>query len=349
MFEFSSSYIKSRIDTRKITAVWAFSETALGGILHVLKIPLAGLFIGSAAVLFISLLAQYGNSKKEILKATMIVIIVKAVVTPYVPLNSYLAVALQGILGFFYFILIPNERIAAIMFGASALFFAALQKFLMMTILFGNTLWESFDTFVKFVLDQVPLLHGKTSFSASFVLITFYTLLHVFAGIYVGLRSIRFENWLLQKSNTLIILQMTDEEQNNLFQKPKNKKRKRWWQRTSGVIIILISGCVMIISYAFPHLSKSNIYDVTFMLVRSFVITFLWFALISPLVMRIFKFFVERQQSQHSAEVAFVANLFPSFKSKINYCWKISPDTKGIKRYRKFLSDSLALLFLADL
>lgn len=349
MFEFSDSYIKNRIDTRKITAVWAFSETALGGILHALQIPLTGLFIGSAAVLFISLLAQYGKSKPEILKATMIVIIVKAVVTPYVPLNSYLAVTIQGILGFIFFSLIPSKRVAAVLFGASALFFAALQRLIMMTILFGATIWNSLDTFVKFILDQIPILNVQISFSASFFLIAVYTVIHIVAGMYVGLRSTRFEIWLVQKFNTLNILQMATQEQNNLFQKPKSGKRKKWWQRVSGIVIIAISVCVMIISYVFPQLSKSSIYDITFMLVRSFMITFLWFVFISPLIMKAFKLFVEKQQYEHSAEVTFIANLFPSFKSKVNYCWRLSTDVKGINRYRKFLSDSLALLFLSDL
>ncbi|MCK5088079.1 MAG: hypothetical protein KAQ90_11190, partial [Melioribacteraceae bacterium] len=66
----------------RLTALWAFSEAALGGILHALKIPLTGLFVGGAAVIFISLIAYYSEKKHAILRATLLVVIVKFVVAP---------------------------------------------------------------------------------------------------------------------------------------------------------------------------------------------------------------------------------------------------------------------------
>jgi chromate transport protein ChrA len=87
----------------RIIALWAFSESAFGGILHALAIPFRGLFIASAAVLFISMIGLFGKSNREILKATLIVILIKAVVSPHSPLTAYLAVSLQGLLGFLFF------------------------------------------------------------------------------------------------------------------------------------------------------------------------------------------------------------------------------------------------------
>jgi len=49
----------------RITALWAFSESAFGGILHAFKIPFRGLFIASAAVLFISLIALFSKNNKN--------------------------------------------------------------------------------------------------------------------------------------------------------------------------------------------------------------------------------------------------------------------------------------------
>ncbi len=43
----------------KLILLWAFSESALGGMLHALRIPLTGLFVGGSAVIFISLIAHY--------------------------------------------------------------------------------------------------------------------------------------------------------------------------------------------------------------------------------------------------------------------------------------------------
>ena len=94
---------EERLSFLRITALWAFSESAFGGILHALAIPFRGLFISSAAVLFISLIALFSKSSKEILKATLIVILIKALVSPHSPLAAYFAVSLQGVLGYLLF------------------------------------------------------------------------------------------------------------------------------------------------------------------------------------------------------------------------------------------------------
>jgi len=73
------------ISVLRITALWAFSESAFGGILHALTIPLRGIFINSASVLFICLIALFSKSSKEILKSTLIVILIKAFVSAYTP------------------------------------------------------------------------------------------------------------------------------------------------------------------------------------------------------------------------------------------------------------------------
>ena len=90
----------------RITALWGFSESALGGILHAFKIPVTGLFVGSAAVIFITLIAYFSHEtsdtllrKGTILKATFTVLIIKGFVSPYTPVTAYFAVLLQGFMG----------------------------------------------------------------------------------------------------------------------------------------------------------------------------------------------------------------------------------------------------------
>lgn len=100
----SYGYYSNRlqIDPKRIIAIWGFSEAALGGILHALKIPLTGMFVGGAAVVLITLLAHFSQKKSIILNATVTVIIIKAVISPHSPLAAYFAVTLQGLLGFIF-------------------------------------------------------------------------------------------------------------------------------------------------------------------------------------------------------------------------------------------------------
>ena len=65
---------------QRLTAFWAFSEAALGGVLHITRLPFKGILIAGAATVFITLIGQFSKSRGTILKSTLLVIIVKYVV-----------------------------------------------------------------------------------------------------------------------------------------------------------------------------------------------------------------------------------------------------------------------------
>ena len=175
---------KLKID--KITALWAFSEAALGGILHALKIPFTGLFIGGSAVIFISLLAFYADSRKVIFESTLKVILVKFVVSPYSPLAAYFAVFLQSILGYILFFG-GFKKTSAILLGFLSLLLSSFQKIFILTIIFGMTLWESIDIFFDFVLKK--LLPGSLNieiYNVTYFVVGTYIFTHVIGGLFAG-------------------------------------------------------------------------------------------------------------------------------------------------------------------
>src|SRR4030065_271608 len=169
--------LSSHILQRTI-ALWAFSESACGGSLHALTISLRGLFISSAAVLFISLIALFSKSSKEILKATLIVILIKALVSPHSPLTAYLAVSLQGVLGFLFFSTKKFYRLSALLLGLLVLLFSGIQKIVVLTILFGNMLWESFDFFIEQVSAEIFRVNHP-DLNYGYIPIAAYVLLHL--------------------------------------------------------------------------------------------------------------------------------------------------------------------------
>ncbi|MBJ7428659.1 MAG: hypothetical protein JHD28_06865, partial [Bacteroidia bacterium] len=59
----------------KLTALWAFAECSLGGLMHLFKIPFTGFFVGGFAVIIIGLIAHFSNQNfKTILQSTILVI-----------------------------------------------------------------------------------------------------------------------------------------------------------------------------------------------------------------------------------------------------------------------------------
>ena len=307
------------------------------------------MFLGGAAVIFISLIAHYSIDKSAILRATLIVILVKAFVSPYSPLTAYFAVALQGTLGYLFFRTIKYERIAALLLGFFSLLFSALQKIILLTLLFGTGLWKSIDLFVDFVLSQIPILTHSPSFSFSLIIIVLYAGLHIAVGIYVGIKSSLIPKWIINKSKSFERLRYDFQNEEDNFIEKKSHKKKQWWRRSSGISLFIFLIVLMTLSYFYPQLGKNRAYDILFMLIRSIVITIIWFSILSPFILKHFKRFIEKNKFKHASEINSITMLFPNFKRIINFCWKASMPHKGIKRIRMFLSDSLALLLFAEI
>lgn len=337
-----------QIDPKRIIAIWGFSEATLGGILHALKIPPTGMFVGGIAVVLITLLAHYSQKKSIILNATITVIIIKAVISPHSPLAAYFAVALQGLLGYVFFSTIKIEKIAALLLGFFALLFSALQKFIVLTIVFGNTLWKSLDDFVNFILVQLDISSKDFSLSFSILLISIYTLVHVTIGIYLALKAVSLPKKLAVKSYMLteaFKVYLTED----LFSSNKSSKPKRWFKRKSGLLLVIFLILLMVLTYLSPGFEKNRAFEILVMLVRSFVITFIWFVIVSPYVITKFNRFIEKNKFERASEINKVTALFPEFRKIINYTWKVSAEYKKLKRIRKFLSDSIVLMLITKI
>ena len=68
----------------RLTALWALNEAGLGGLIHAMRVPFTGIVVGSTAVVLIALIAFFAEKKaKAILKATVIVLLIKAAASPH--------------------------------------------------------------------------------------------------------------------------------------------------------------------------------------------------------------------------------------------------------------------------
>jgi hypothetical protein len=336
---------EEKLGILRITALWAFSESAFGGILHALTIPLRGLFIASAAVLFISLIALFSKSSKEILKATLIVVLIKAVVSPHSPLTAYLAVSIQGVLGFLLFSTKKFFKLSALLLGLFVLFFSGIQKIVVLTILFGNTLWESLNIFIKQVsIELFNISHPEINYG--YLLIAIYVLLHLAAGLFIGFYAGKLPQKIKHYKNQVpTLVEMEEVEE---IPKKKNGKHKSWFLRPTGIFIIVLSAGVILLSYLSPELEDETAISILFMLIRSLVITFIWYIVLAPLAKKFFSRFISKRKSEYAQDLEVIISMFPQFKKIVNYCWKLSRNNKGYKRIRYFLSTSFYYLLLSQ-
>lgn len=334
-----------QIPVARITALWAFSEATFGGILHALSIPLRGAFINAASVLFISLIGLLSERSKEILKSTLIVILIKAIVSPHSPLTAYVAVSIQGFLGFILFYNKKFFKVSALILGILTLLFSGLQKIIVLTILFGNTLWKSINIFTQNVIKEFSELGVEDGMNYSLVLIIIYVSIHLIIGVFTGLYAGKLPDKInyFAKSLPEIGLSFYDDQ---LPKKEKKRKHKIWLLRPTGILLLLFSLGSLLISFISPELNETK-YEILIMILRAISLTILWYAVFAPLVRKIFQKFLEKNKSKHSTEINEMIELFPQFRKIVAYCWKESQSVKGIRRIQFFLSRSFYYLLLS--
>ncbi len=331
----------------RITSLWAFSESALGGILHAFRIPFRGMVISGAAVIFISMIGYFSKKRGNVLKALLMVLIVKGLVSPHTPPAAYAAVILQGILGEILFFSKKLFRLSALLLGIFTLLFSSIQKIFILTIVFGNTLWESIDEFAGIIINNFTPQDYATEFNFSYLLISFYLGLHLLLGALIGWTAGKLPN---QTKNILPI----NIFEFNSFNSKKNKflndkaVQKRWRQRPSSILLIAFILVLVIISYFYPELGSNKATEIIFMVLRALLILIIWYSLLGPLALKFFRRFLKKKENLHITEINNIIDSFPHLRALVSYSWKISSPDKGYKRIKTFLTNLISYFLVID-
>jgi ABC-type thiamin/hydroxymethylpyrimidine transport system permease subunit len=313
----------------RLIALWVVCEAFLGGMIHGLKLPVSGLLVGSCAVLCICLIAYYVPIKGAILKATVIVAVCKMMLSPQSPPPAYVAVFFQGLIGELLFFNKKYFRTACLLLGGIALFESAIQRVLVMTILYGKNLWTVLDEFIN------NLTHQKTITSYSILLVSSYILLHTIVGVLVGFYAGKIvqhsQQWGLLHTDYLIALPA---ENMALSIATKNSKKSKKLKLGLFIFWLVLLGLLLQswLQIGKPILPKQAVVQILF---RSFLIVLSWYFLISPLVMLLLKKWLAGQQQKSQTAIREVLLLLPSIKYIVQQSWQLSNGSKGLRRIGK--------------
>ncbi len=338
----------------RVTALWAFSESALGGMLHAFRIPFSGIFLYGAAVIFISLIAHFSERRWEIFRSTLIVVLVKVIISPSTPLNAHLAVLVQGFAGQLLFFNKQFPRASSLLLGIIAASYSAVQKFVVLTIVFGFTLWESFDQFGNSVMKI--FFPNSANIKISLWVIGIYSSIHLLGGIVAGIIAGTLPVWMdkfFAENRQSIInfhaLKFDDGSWCESKIKGKSKNRRRWWKRPGAIFILLFSIIFALLTYLFPYFGENKFTDVIIMIVRSVLIVFVWFTFVAPYLLKLFRKYVDKKKNVYTDEINRVILLFPHFRYLVKESWKSSASLKGLKRIKHFLVFTFTLLIFAEI
>lgn len=334
---------------RRLIALWALSEGFLGGILHIARIPLTGLVLSNVAVILICLIAKFSDRKGTILKATLIVLIVKGILSPHTPLTAYIAVSLQGIFGELFFYKRNFPAVSAVVLGITVSIFTSLQKIIFLTVIFGQNLWLSIDKFTTIILKEFFGLINS-NITASKWLIVIYVSIHLIAGIFTGLYAavlFRKTDSLLQNENKKILFENIPSAEEKTIE-AKKSTRKKWWLKPQGIFFFILTISLLAYSYIYPENPYVEKDSLIIMLIRGILLMFIWYKFLSPLLTLGVKKILNKKRNKYTEDIEYVVSAIPVFKNVIRSCWREAKSKKGLKRLHGFFSLSIINLLTPE-
>lgn len=321
----------------RVTALWAFSEAFLGGILHGFKVPFAGLALSLVAAICMALIAVYDSTKAALLKATLVVIAVKFVLSPQTPPMAYVAVLVEGLAGEMFLLRRRSLHAGAFFLSVFCLLYSAFQHLLILTIVFGKDFWNALDIF----LNGITKSFISKSQHYSLYLVLFYVGCYFVAGIAGGV----FCNRLIRKIQSGKKPPIIEEFANTALNQPaagnatgKNKKVSLRYILAGLLLLLLVASYTPLFS---GTVLKSKTGEV---ILRGLLIMLAWNFLLSPLLIAAIGNWVNAYKNRRGEKLREIIALLPGIKTIVQFSWQKTANTSRYRRLQQFLSNTVMLI-----
>ena len=327
----------------RLTALWALNEAGLGGLIHAMRVPFTGIVVGSTAVVLIALIAFFAERKaRAILKATTIVLLIKAAASPHTPLPAYVSVTFQGVAGALLFGALPSVRLGALLLGLLALWQGAVQKLLVMTILYGKSLWDSVDAVGRWILEKMGGGSGELSPTGWFLVfyLGYYTVAGLITGGLAGAIPGEIDRALKNPRPRPVPEPVADSVL------PALASRKRWWRRTPFKAGLVLAALLLATAWLYP--GQAGWVRGVRIFARAAIVLAIWIWGVRPLGLALFRRFRRREQSVYGAEVTRTLAQLPALRQAAGVVWRQSRDVPGFRRWKYFLVELIVLALAGD-
>ncbi|MEO6134015.1 MAG: hypothetical protein ABIP35_02615 [Ginsengibacter sp.] len=329
----------------RLITLWVISEAVAGGIIHGLHLPFSGMFLSGFAVLCICLIGYYQGDKKKdtassgnpkpitkgaILKATIIVCIFKMMLSPNTPPSAYFAVFFQGLVGQILFSSLKNFRLSCIILGFLALIESAVQRIIVLILLYGAGFWNAVNEFIT------KLTHAKVITNYSLMLAIAYISIHGIFGILIGIWAYRLVRKSQSWKNMQPELIIADLDPGTQLKTHSSLSKKRKIARGVFIfiwILLLLLFFQSNFKIGRPILPSSKALQI---LLRSILIFLTWYFLASPLITGLIKKKLQNQKEKSKNEISRILLLLPSTENIFRKSWNLSNSKVGLKRLAFF-------------
>ncbi|MDD2235638.1 MAG: hypothetical protein PHP44_06910 [Kiritimatiellae bacterium] len=329
------------VSVARLTALWGLSEAGLGGLIHALRIPFTGIVVGSTAIILITLIVYFSERNMRVLLRSMVVVLlIKAAASPHTPIPAYFAVTLQGLMGAFLFSVLPGIRLPAMLLGVAALLEGVVQKFAVMTLLYGKSVWTAIDLIAQKAAGELGI---QADIHASLWVIGVYAVYYAGGGLVVGWMAGAIpENIARQLENLDHVPQVPRAETVAL---PLGNAR-RWRMRRLLPGLAILAGLVAV--YALAPSDAGGVQRSVYILLRTLVILGVWFGLAGPWVRRAINRFLKNRAGRYGHQLAEAMGLMPHLHALAVFAWTETARYNRFVRWYRFVALLVTLSLVVD-
>jgi len=322
----------NKLAVERLTALWALNECGLGGFMHALSSPFTGIIVGGISILLLSLIALYSeNTWSAIFKALCVVLLVKLGVSPHTPIGAYVAVSFQALFAALVYSLFHVKLLTTVLLGGITFLESAIQKLIVLTIVYGQSLWEAINVYGAYVSEKMEFLPlALSSKTLSLLFISFYFSVGVLAGFLI--------------SKTIALIKDNSTTEDIYIPKHSNldigitkkcvfsKKAPIFW----AVTLLLVCIPLVFFNTKYGGLEKGM-----YLVARSVSILLIWYLLLAPLSLRWLRKLLSNRSGQYKLEVQNTLDLLPYLQDIVLHAWGQSKSLKGFERIQNFMVKSI--------
>jgi len=299
----------------RLTMLWAFAEGGLGGLMHLLHIPMTGFIVGGISIIINVFIAAYSKINARIMLSSVgLVLLCKFALSPQSPLGAYVAVSFQGLLAIFIFKLAGVNRMSILFYAILVMLENAIQKPLMAYLIFGDELLQGIALVVNKFFKNLDYTNDFLR-AMTFIYFTIYATW----GAIIARWSHHFlhsiEDYKLEREIILSI------------EKAKEQPTRSY--RKTILSILLISSIFFFVFFYFSsHQISWSLYAL------KAIIWFLLLGFILPIILRLVLKYFSRAES---TSVARALSFMPRIKQNFFYSIELARDKKGLAKVKQFI------------
>lgn len=315
-----------KLAIQRLTAVWAFTESGLGGMLHALQIPVTGLVIGGMSIVLITLIAFFSKKEyKYIFQSLLVVLIIKAAVSPYTPVAAYFAVSFQALLAYLLFRLAGVNLLTILLLSVITMLESALQKILIIWLFFGASFRKALDELLRLVTK----MFGQETANGSYWLAALYLFVYFIGGLFFAWLTYKIVKDIFEQRPAPVAVFSNNDETDGGSHRHSNKKIQ---------LLLLVMLVISALLYWFADDKQQGWLAVAKTISWTSAAILLWYLVISPVFTRLIRQFLKRREGRYNQEIARAMAFLPVSRKLAAMAWQQSGSYKGWRRIRYFSS-----------